>query len=175
MKIKPNRSKKKRKFRVIDQTSRDTQQQTNLTVVANHNDLYYLSNEDEGGGEGGDIGYLEPIGFNSELADGTEAMEIERRLLEQEGEKQFAKVHARDKTQSNSNGLGQVLKQHPNELFESQLFAGDFSPTDFAPGELEDYMRDRAEQEKEKQLRLEKVLQNQNEYTNNFTPTPSGP
>lgn len=84
--------------------------------------------DDSGSGASG-TGRIEPKegeGFTSYLIEETEFMEYERRGLEQQVERQLARVEERQKPQrKHENGPGgteQKLKQHP--LLDSQRFDG---------------------------------------------------
>ncbi len=133
---------------------------------------------DKGGTGEGDFKPPTSIGVSG-LPEGTRSMEIERRQLEQEGHRRLAKVNARVK-------YGESLPDHGNELqheeqyqrhpiLDSQRFDGvavDNPDLNNNPDARWIYENERAEQEKEKQLRMEKSLTNQNRKSYSTAPTP---
>lgn len=138
--------------------------------------------DDKGGSSGGGSGEgdFKPVGIRiSGLPEGTKSMEIERRQLEQEGHRRIAKVNARVK-------YGESPPDHGNELqhdeqyqrhpyLDSQRFDGvavDNPDVNLNPNARWIYENERAEQEKEKQLRMEKQLGNQNRKSYSNAPTP---
>jgi hypothetical protein len=135
------------------------------------------SGDSEGGGSGrGRIGRGEgrPEGFDSYLVEETITMERERRLQEQQGHRQLAKVHAREHheqhLQSSLSGeLQNDILQHP--WLDSQRNDGvdpNLNPEPPLNTEARrEYDNERREQEKEKQLRLGNMPK--------FNPRPEGP
>ncbi len=112
--------------------------------------------------EGGSTGGIRPIeGEPSVLYEETREMENARRLQEQEGHKQFAKVNQRERSDNqnensleNENLLGP--KAHP--YLDSQRFDGidpNLNPEpDIGTDARREFDNERREQDKEKQLRL---------------------
>ena len=108
------------------------------------------------------------------LVDETQEMEDNRRQLEQEGEKKFAKVVARDRDAyqvGDEPGMENSIKQHP--LLQSQQYDGvdpSLNPAPTGnPTALAEFNNERQKQEMEKQLRLG----NQPKFSN--TPKPNPP
>lgn len=104
-----------------------------------------------------------PLGINkgTYLADDTRSIERKRRLLEQEGHRQFARVHAKEHSeeepqQSPEGELQNSIQQHP--YLDTQRFDGiDTNLNPEPPLNTEarrEFDNQQREQDKEKQLRL---------------------
>ncbi|MCX7117494.1 MAG: hypothetical protein NTW94_06275 [Legionellales bacterium] len=117
----------------------------------------------------------------SYLVDETVAMDRERRLAEQQGHRQFTRVHAREHPEEPTHQpapegeLQNSILQHPS--LDSQRFDGidpglNPEPPLNAAARTE-FDNERREQEKEKQERLEHQLGLSN--APKFSPRPQGP
>ena len=134
----------------------------------------YQEDEEEDGSEGSGIRVPDEVSPFSLLSDETQSMEDNRRTIEQEGERRYAKVVARERGEYQAGdepGMQNSIKAHP--LLQSQQYDGidpDLNPSPTGnPTALAEFNNERQRQEMEKQLRLG----NQPKFSNTPKPNPS--